>query len=208
MHLFDTFTRSPSYSAKQSSGRLVDNWLRISLRFEARRNLAEFNARMTKLEQEEQGGGGATETKVAAAPAGNRQLDNQQRPTGTQSRSIPNGSFRVPVRSEQAQLSQVNPTENRGRKTKNAVTNGSRFGALPCFRPRTLRRLKSEWTRSLRRCGPGKRLEKLILANSVCASWMIDRTARVQTARLDSLIDGEPARAIEQIFSLGKRLFF
>ena len=56
--LFDTFTRSPSYSAKQSSGRaLVDNWLRISLRFEARRKLAEFNARMTKLEQQEHGGG-------------------------------------------------------------------------------------------------------------------------------------------------------
>ncbi len=55
---------------------------------------------------------------------------------------------------------------------------------------------------------PRNALEKLILANSVRASWMIDRTARVQTARLDSLIDGEPARAIEQIFSLGKRLFF
>ena len=55
---------------------------------------------------------------------------------------------------------------------------------------------------------PRNALEKLILANSVRASWMIDRTARVQTARLDSLIDGEPARAIEQIFRLGKRLFF
>ncbi len=55
---------------------------------------------------------------------------------------------------------------------------------------------------------PRNALEKLILANSVRASWMIDRTARVQTARLDSLIDGEPARAIEEIFSLGKRLFF
>ena len=59
--LFDAFTRSPSYAAKLTSGRmLVDNWLRISLRFEATRKLAEVKARVTILEQNHRKSAGAS----------------------------------------------------------------------------------------------------------------------------------------------------
>ncbi len=50
---FTVSRRSPSDFAKISVTRLlVDRWLSISLRFEARRKLAEFNARMDVLENE------------------------------------------------------------------------------------------------------------------------------------------------------------
>jgi len=50
--IFTTLRRSPAYPVKLSAGRmLMDNWLRVSLRFEQSKKMAELKARLVALEQ-------------------------------------------------------------------------------------------------------------------------------------------------------------
>jgi hypothetical protein len=53
--IFRAVEHSPSYPGKLTAGRmLVNDWLRVSLRFEASRKLDDFRARMAVFEQEQQ----------------------------------------------------------------------------------------------------------------------------------------------------------
>ncbi len=53
--IFRAVEHSPSYPGKLAAGRmLVNDWLRVSLRFEASRKLADLRARMAVYEQEQQ----------------------------------------------------------------------------------------------------------------------------------------------------------
>jgi len=55
---------------------------------------------------------------------------------------------------------------------------------------------------------PRNATEALLAQHAVRASWMHDRANRVQTARLKANIEESERKDLEEIFGLGKRLFF
>jgi hypothetical protein len=55
---------------------------------------------------------------------------------------------------------------------------------------------------------PRNEVERMLVFSTVRASWLLERSDRVQTARVAEIIESAPDREQEETYELGKRLFF
>jgi hypothetical protein len=106
-------------------------------------------------------------------------------------------------------LRSTGPTSEAGKRVSrlNGVTHGLTASTLilPSEKAADFERRMDEVCKVLL---PRNEVERMLVFSTVRASWLLERSDRVQTARVAAIIESAPDREQEETYEIGKRLFF